>query len=348
MEKPLVTIIIPVYNTAEWLPECLDSALSQDHGRLEVICVDDGSRDNSLQILESYAEKDSRVSVIAQENHGQGYARNRAMEKASGKYILFLDSDDMLEEGFISKLAARAEEDALDYLVFDFRQIFVNREEADRVFRSHRQDYPGLYTGLSLFNEMRKNGEEVGSACIAFYRTGFLRENGLTFPEGIYYEDELWIFRCYLKARRCGYLPVQGYIYRVRKDSSTTIRTTIKHIYDCYFIANQMMKLCAENTELLGPYPEFHSYAIVIKMVCAKRYYRNRDAIREQVRNDFDLMMLEDLDKYWGPGNPNSPQYRDGFAACEKMMTESASWKLGNLLIRPFSLIKRLLRKIRG
>ena len=101
---PKVSVIIPVYNVEEYLRECLDSVVNQTLKDIEIICVNDGSTDNSLAILEEYAAKDERLRVFTQENQGQSVARNLAMEKARGEYIGFVDSDDWIDLDFYEKL----------------------------------------------------------------------------------------------------------------------------------------------------------------------------------------------------------------------------------------------------
>ena len=91
---PKVSVIIPVYNVEKYLKQCLDSVVNQTLKDIEIICVNDGSTDNSLEILEEYAQKDNRIIIISQENQGQSVARNIALEKATGEYVGFVDSDD--------------------------------------------------------------------------------------------------------------------------------------------------------------------------------------------------------------------------------------------------------------
>ena len=95
-----VSVIIPVYNTKQFLEQCLDSVISQTLKETEIICIDDGSRDGSAEIMQSYAVKDGRIRIITQPNSGLGAARNSGMESASGEYIAFLDSDDWLEKNY--------------------------------------------------------------------------------------------------------------------------------------------------------------------------------------------------------------------------------------------------------
>lgn len=92
----LVSVIIPIYNVEKYLPECLDSLLAQTYPHWQAICVNDGSKDNSLQILQQYAAKDKRFSIINQENQGLSMARNNGLKQAKGEYVYFLDSDDCL------------------------------------------------------------------------------------------------------------------------------------------------------------------------------------------------------------------------------------------------------------
>lgn len=121
MRENLISVIIPVYNTAGYLPRCLDSILNNTYRNLEVICVNDGSRDNSLEILKAYAEKDSRVKVIDQENGGISVARNNAMDISNGEYIAFVDSDDWVHSHYFEVL--------LDGLRLHCADIAVCREQ---------------------------------------------------------------------------------------------------------------------------------------------------------------------------------------------------------------------------
>ena len=116
---PRASVIVPVYNAANTLAECLDSILNQTLADLEVICVDDGSVDNSWEILEDYANKDSRVRIVKQENQGPGMTRNHGIELATGTYILFVDSDDILPLNICGLADETVEED--DILLFDLR-----------------------------------------------------------------------------------------------------------------------------------------------------------------------------------------------------------------------------------
>lgn len=115
----MVSVIIPVYNAENYIEECLDSLLGQTYPDFEVICVDDGSKDRSLEILRGYETRDGRISVLTQKNQYAGVARNAGMERAKGKYLLFLDADDFFREDMLEQAVSKAEEGNTEILVFD-------------------------------------------------------------------------------------------------------------------------------------------------------------------------------------------------------------------------------------
>ena len=112
-----ISIVVPVYNTAKYLKENLDSITEQTLSDIEIICIDDGSTDDSLKILYDYAKKDSRIKVLRQTNQFAGVARNNGMKKAKGEYIIFLDSDDVFEKDMLEKMYSAALVNQLDVTV---------------------------------------------------------------------------------------------------------------------------------------------------------------------------------------------------------------------------------------
>lgn len=120
MENPLVSIIIPVYNVEQYLPQCLDSVLAQSYPNIEVICINDGSTDESLAILTSYSQKDKRLLVIDKENQGVSVARNVGIEQMKGDFVMFVDSDDWLDDDCIERVLAYQEENQCDIVMFSY------------------------------------------------------------------------------------------------------------------------------------------------------------------------------------------------------------------------------------
>ena len=118
-----VSVIIPVYNAEKYLRQCLDSVLGQTLKEIELICVDDGSTDRSMEILLEYASKDKRIRVITQKNGGPGKARNTALPYATGKYISFLDADDWFEQDFLEKMFDRSDEVQADICICETQRF---------------------------------------------------------------------------------------------------------------------------------------------------------------------------------------------------------------------------------
>ena len=123
-KKDKVSIIIPIYNGEKHLAECLDTIQNQTYTNLEIICINDGSRDKSLSILKEYQKKDDRFIVIDQKNAGQSKARNEGIRRASGKYISFVDCDDFIELDMIEKMVLKAEETNADIVITNFSLYF--------------------------------------------------------------------------------------------------------------------------------------------------------------------------------------------------------------------------------
>ena len=151
-----VSIVIPVYKVEKYLPACLDSVLNQTLQDIEVICIDDASPDRCPKILDGYAARDPRVRVLhLPENHQQGYGRNRGTEMARGKYIYFLDSDDMIVPEAMEELYNFAERDQLDSIYFDSQVIFESKElenKNETYFGGRRGKYEDkVYSGRELF-----------------------------------------------------------------------------------------------------------------------------------------------------------------------------------------------------
>ena len=114
-----VSVIMPVYNVEKYLPQCLESILSQSLNDIEIICVNDGSTDDSLKVLQEFKASDNRIVIIDKANEGSGVARNTALAIAKGEYVYFVDSDDWLDNaGVLEKLYAKANADVLDILIF--------------------------------------------------------------------------------------------------------------------------------------------------------------------------------------------------------------------------------------
>lgn len=133
----MINIIVPVYNTATYLPQCLDSLVNQTYRDIEIICVNDGSTDNSPDILKAYAERDSRILVIHQENLGLSGARNKGLESARGEWVMFVDSDDWIGTDCCKTLLSHTDKQT-DVCLFSYIREFANQSFPQYLFSDKR------------------------------------------------------------------------------------------------------------------------------------------------------------------------------------------------------------------
>lgn len=239
-ERPAISVIIPVYNTQLYVGRCLDSILKQTFKNIEIICVNDGSTDDSLAILNSYAEKDSRIIVIKKENGGVSQARNTGIEAASGKYITFVDSDDCILEDTLAKVFHIAEENNLDIVEFS-ADIEYADENMKEKFNKNEDSYAvtcGLnqvMTGESTMMLQQEKGEFFASVCMKLINLDYLKSINLSFYPGIIHEDELFVALLVSKAQRVMAIPDRFYIRIIRENSIMTSDFSYKNFIGTFY-----------------------------------------------------------------------------------------------------------------
>lgn len=252
-KRPKVTIIIPVYNTEEYLRECLDSVVNQSLNEVEIICVNDGSLDNSLSILEEYYEKDPRITLISKENGGQSIARNIAMKYASGEYIQFLDSDDLLAPNALANLYEIAKSKNLDVLFYS-GDTFYDSKNLEHEFKSFAnyyrisKEYGEPKTGPQLFAEMEERREYRVVVYLQFVKREHLLKNHLVFPSGIIHEDNLFTFQNLLMARSATRISASYYQRRIREGSIMTAKVHYSNFYGYLKCFAGMLSFCESLT----------------------------------------------------------------------------------------------------
>ena len=213
--KPLISIVVPVYNVEKYIHECLESILNQSYKNIEVIIVNDGTLDNSIAKIEDLL-KDKRTRLISQVNQGLSAARNTGIKAALGEYISFIDSDDKVKSSFIETLYDKANETNADIVRGSFRNFDGNIPEG----------------WITDFNISPSRGTEALRYFLnnnvsfvvwsSLYRTTFLRENRLEFTEGILLEDGDFTTRSYINASVVATSDAPNYYYRVRPGSILT------------------------------------------------------------------------------------------------------------------------------
>lgn len=244
MNSPAVSVIIPVYNVEDYLRECLDSVIRQTEKNIEIICVDDGSTDSSPAILQEYAQKDSRISIVTKTNGGLSSARNAGLAAAGGEYIYFLDSDDYILDDALEILLKNARKDKVDILFFGadcfFEDPQMQNSFASEIFYYRRRSIARC-SGPEMLDKMIQRRTYCVGVPLQFLNRAFLLRNGLSFREGILYEDELFTSTALLRAGRAVCISDNLYMRRYRKGSIVTGIVRKRNLDSLYLIISALL-----------------------------------------------------------------------------------------------------------
>ena len=247
-----ISIIIPVYNVEKYLRDCLESVFSQAFNDMEVICINDVSTDKSLEILQKYAQKDSRVKIINNcKNSGLSFSRNVGLREAKGTYIMFLDSDDMLADNALKELHTYIEKNDVQGMVYN-REVRLESETAKKCYQFLSQTEQkfaksDIISGKDLFIEMAEEKCWKTEVWRYLWKRKFLLENKLFFYEGIFHEDELYSFKSLMKAEKILCVNKKYYIYR-RRDESITSTIKYRHVESLFLIFNEVYNIWKTET----------------------------------------------------------------------------------------------------
>lgn len=213
-----ISIIVPIYNVEKYLVFCIDSILNQEFSDYEIICIEDCSTDNSYNVLCDRYKNNNHIKIIQQDmNRGLSAARNKGLGIARGKYIMFVDSDDMLVPGALKLLYNTAESMSTDVVFFDYQKIYDGQEYSLDSVENSNKEY--IMTGRKYFCEQVKKNNVVMEVWRQFYKSEFLKENKLEFMTGIVHEDNLFSFYVAFCAERVVHIENKLYLYRQREDS---------------------------------------------------------------------------------------------------------------------------------
>lgn len=221
---PQISVIIPCYNISDYIEECLDSFMNQTYADFEIICVDDGSTDNTAKIIETYVKKDSRISLIRQSNQYAGVARNNGMKYAKGEYLLFFDGDDFCEQDMLYKMVTSAQKYHSDITACDICSYDnVTGEYIDTV----------AYLRTSCVREFEERGiisyRDIPNDILTFafsgpqnklYRKEFIKREGLFFQNSKRDNDEYFVCLSMVLADRISWIPEKLVKYRINNAAS--------------------------------------------------------------------------------------------------------------------------------
>ncbi len=256
MNKGKISIIVPIYNVEKYLNKCIDSIIEQTYKNIEIVLVDDCSKDNSGKIADEYAKKDDRIKVIHKPNGGLSDARNAGMKIATGEYLMFVDSDDYLFPTSCEVMIEKITKEDADYVIGnyincdengDIWQTPVFNNEKYKTFKLDIRDYKDSFFIMN------------SSACNKIFKHDFIKKLDLKFKVGLPAEDAMFTTYCFIKSNKVYYIPDIMYAYRQRnKGTSISTSCTAKYfngISEAYKIIYNNFK---DNNEL-GFYRFFYA-----------------------------------------------------------------------------------------
>ena len=255
-----ISVIIPVFNVSNYLNKCLDSVINQSFQNIEIICVNDGSTDNSLEILNEYAQKDKRIKIITQNNKGLGAARNVGLKYSSGKYIYFLDSDDYIDSTTLEKLYNNIISNDSDVVLFKF-QTFNGDNNIHKRGSEFRIDkiFGNIEYSNFTFNykDVKKHVlNSAFSACLKLYKKDLIQ---FKFPENIFFEDVLFHVKVMINASKISFVNEELYYYRSNENS---ILNSSANELDIFKVISMVEDYLNENDYLDEFEKEFRDFKI--------------------------------------------------------------------------------------
>ncbi|WP_188859622.1 glycosyltransferase family 2 protein [Oceanobacillus indicireducens] len=225
-----VSIIIPVYNKEMYLNDCIQSVVNQQYRDIEIIIINDGSKDNSENIIEKWSAKDKRIRYFSQRNQGVAIARNKGISIANGDYIFFLDADDYLEEYAILKLVTDALYSKADIIIGNFYEKSGNKFVEKQSFENklfNKSDLKKTGTTLEMFIVNNRHMARAGNK---LYKLDFLKKLQVSFVDGVIAEDRLFNLICYVNNPTIQVVNEYTYIYNILDNSRS--RTLSSNYYD--------------------------------------------------------------------------------------------------------------------
>ena len=253
---PKISVIIPVYNVAAYLPECLDSVLAQTLSDIEVICINDGSTDASGTILQNYAARDRRIKIITQHNQGISAARNAGLRAVQADYVMFVDSDDYIAVDMAEKLYQTMENSKTDAVICSAE--CVNKLPANigtdiKEWQSWLQPWFDEYTkptGIYQVPQTIKT-EFISVVWNKLYKTDIIQSYRIEFPLHLIEEDEYWLWAYMIHCKTYAFINERLYFYVQRSGSIMTTRNGNEKVLDILDVERLIYELVEKHADIL-------------------------------------------------------------------------------------------------
>lgn len=271
-----ISIIVPVYNAEKYLKKCLDSLVNQTKKELEFILINDGSTDKSEEIIKTY--KDKRIKYFKNKNQGIGKTRNFGIEKSSGKYLMFLDSDDYFSNDACEILYKEAEKEKADLIVFDYYRVEkgnLNEVKIEPFNATNIKDDPNLLLKVNL------------GPCNKIYKTDLIKNNGIKFEESLKYEDTLFVVKAIYNAQKIIKLNKFLHYYMIHEKSETTVRD--ERVFDILKIVDKIRNYLKNDKSIKDSVDKL-TVKILTNYTIQQRYQSDKNIAMKFIDSAFDYL----------------------------------------------------------
>lgn len=316
-QTPQFSLILCSYNYGHFLPDIINSVLKSTHKDFELIIVNDGSTDNTQEIIEKYAQKDSRIRLIQQENKGLSIARNNAMKIALGKYFWFIDADDEIDKEALLKLNKKIHQSNPDVISFHVQNMDANKKRLNQdSYCLFPKEVQALQNQLFTVDQLPLNILPIYpvSSAKQIYKKSFIKKNNITFPPKTFFEDDVFFFHTLFAKAKIGIIPET--LYYIRKHANSITSDKSKH-YDstvriAYLIYERLKRAHATEPEARfffnsyfgGVFAKWHS----LNMEQKKKFYPDLQKllswIQKQPKETYWIEQEEKLIKFMEKEKP--------------------------------------------
>lgn len=283
-----ISIIVPVYNMEKYLEKCLDSLVNQTLKEIEIIVINDGSKDNSINILKQYAKKYKNIKIYDHDNQGISKTRNFGIEKAKGEYIAFIDSDDYVDTRMFEVMYERAKKDNLDIVVCDYYNYYENRNKIEKFKIVDFKDTT-ISENKSLIFQINP------SPWNKIYKKELFEVKKYRFPIGIKYEDLGYIPILLTEANRIGKVNIPLNYYLIRGNSETT--TIDERVFDIFKILDILYEYFENKNMEKTKEVEFLFISKLTMYNLQQKFNINKKCANEFINKSFDY--LNDKYPHW-------------------------------------------------
>ena len=299
----LISIIMPVYNAEKYLNRSIESIMNQTYNNIEIILVNDGSTDNSLEICTSYQEKDNRIKLINQANKGVSFARNKGIDEATGDYIMFIDSDDYVEKNMIEDMVSKITEDDIDLVISGIKMDYIKNGQVIKEEKYKLKDK--MYTIVEMLNDILI---DIDLICICgpwckLYKTEILKNNKIKFTNEFTMGEDTWYNLDYIDTCTGKVITMSNIYYNYMRENPNSLFTKY---YDDYIkitekVYNKFLNLLERkaSSETIDRYKKTYTfnliYANTINFKYITTYKKKMEDLEYSLKNNVVVNNIKSL-----------------------------------------------------